>query len=242
MVLVVRLAVNDFKNIVRDKFLISLALLYPIILIVFSQILVQFIAPNLEKSIPLAGNFSIFLMLFVTIIPILYGFIASFLILDEKDEHLLTVLRVMPISRNSYLVYRMLFLSIFSFFVLLFFPQFSGLLENTQFSYIHYIPIAFLFTLLTPFSAMLVSSFATNKVQAFAIFKISATIYMLPLFIFLIPDNLKYIFSPAPNFWGFIALRDVISMGTTNYVHLMIGFIYTSVLIMVLFYIFNKKN
>lgn len=242
MVAVFRLAVNDFKNIVRDKLLISLAILYPILLITFSQILVQFIAPNLGESIPLAGNFIVFFMLFVTIIPILYGFIASFLILDEKDEHLLTVLRVMPISRNTYLIYRMLFLTVFSFIVLLIFPPLSGLVENTQFSYIDYIPIAVLFSFLTPFSAMLVSSFATNKVQAFAIFKISATIYMLPLFTFLISDNLKYIFSPAPNFWGFITLKEVLTTGTNDFLHLGIGFVYIIALISILFYIFNKKN
>ena len=242
MVTVLRLAVNDFKNIIRDKLLISLAILYPIILIMFSQILVQFIAPNLKTTIPLTGNFTMFFLLFVTIIPILYGFIASFLILDEKDEHLLTVLRVMPISRNTYLIYRMLFLTFFSFIVLMIFPPFSGLLENTQFSYLEYIPNAVLFSLLTPFSAMLVSSFATNKVQAFAIFKISATIYMLPLFTFLITDNLKYLFSPAPNFWGFISLKEVITTGSNDYLHLSIGFIYTIILIIAMFYIFNKKN
>ena len=242
MVVVFRLAINDFKNIIRDTLLISLAILYPVILILFSQILVQFIAPNLEVTIPLAGNFIVFFMLFVTIIPILYGFIASFLILDEKDEHLLTVLRVMPISRNTYLLYRMMFLTFFSFIVLLVFPPLSGLLENTQFSYYEYLPIAVLFSLLTPFSAMLVSSFATNKVQAFAIFKISATIYMLPLFTFLISDNLKYLFAPAPNFWGFIALREVLETGNTDYLHLIVGFVYTFTLIIGLFYVFNKKN
>jgi len=242
MVTVFGLAVNDFKNIIRDKLLISLAILYPVILIMFSQILVQFIAPGLEETIPVAGNFTIFFILFVTIIPILYGFIASFLILDEKDEHLLTVLRVMPISRNTYLIYRMLFLTFFSFIVLLIFPPLSGLIENTQFSYPEFIPIALLFCLLTPFSAMLVSSFASNKVQAFAIFKVSATIYMLPLFTFLITDNLKYIFSPAPNFWGVISLKELIQNGTNDYPHLIIGFVYTIILIVLLFYIFNKKN
>ena len=242
MVTVFRLAVNDFKNIIRDTLLLSLAILYPVLLIMFSQILVQFIAPNLKGTIPLAGNFTVFFLLFVTIIPIIYGFIASFLILDEKDEHLLTVLRVMPISRNTYLIYRMLFLTFFSFIVLLIFPPLSGLVENTQFSYLEYVPIAVLFSLLTPFSAMLVSSFATNKVQAFAIFKISATLYMLPLFSLLVSGNLKYLFSPAPNFWGFMALQEVISTGSNDYLHLIIGFIYTIVLIGGLFFIFNKKN
>ena len=242
MAIVFRLAINDFKNIVRDTLLISLAVIYPVILVVFSQILVQFIAPNLEGTIPLAGNLIVFFILFITIIPILYGFIASFLILDEKDEHLLNVLRVMPISRNTYLLYRLMFLTCFSFIVLMVFPPLSGLLENIQFSYVEYLPIAILFSMLTPFSAMLVSSFATNKVQAFAIFKISATIYMLPLFTFLITDNLKYLFSPAPNFWGVIALRELLSTGRSDYLHLSIGFVYTTALIIGLFYVFNRKN
>lgn len=242
MVYVLRLAINDFKNIIRDRFLVYAAIAMPLMVIVISRIILHWIAPTLKDTIPLAGNYSMIFMLFVTMIPLVYGFIVAFLILDERDEHLLTVLRVMPISRNSYLIYRMLFLSIFSFIVMLIFPPLSGLLENTQFSYIQYIPIALLFTLLTPFSALMVSSFATNKVQAFAIFKISGTVFLIPLFIFLITDNLKYIFAPIPNFWAFITLKELITTGTNDYLHLGIGFVYTIALIAVLFYIFNKKN
>ncbi len=242
MVYVLRLAINDFKNIIRDKFLVYAAIAMPLMVIIISRIILHWIAPTLRDTVPLAGNYSMIFMLFATMIPLVYGFIVAFLILDERDEHLLTVLRVMPISRNSYLIYRMLFLSIFSFIVMLLFPPLSGLLENTQFSYIQYIPIALLFTLLTPFSALMVSSFATNKVQAFAIFKISGTVFLIPLFIFLITDNLKYIFAPIPNFWAFITLKELITTGTNDYLHLGIGFVYTIVLIAVLFYIFNKKN
>ena len=242
MVYVLRLAINDFKNIIRDKFLVYAAIAMPLMVIIISRIILHWIAPTLRDTVPLAGNYSMIFMLFATMIPLVYGFIVAFLILDERDEHLLTVLRVMPISRNSYLIYRMLFLSIFSFIVMLLFPPLSGLLENTQFSYMQYIPIALLFTLLTPFSALMVSSFATNKVQAFAIFKISGTVFLIPLFIFLITDNLKYIFSPIPNFWAFITLKEVIFTGTNDYLHLGIGFVYTIALIAVLFYIFNKKN
>jgi len=241
MVNVLRLAINDLKNILRDKFLVYAAIAMPLFVIIISRIILHWIAPTIKDTIPLASNYAMIFMLFVTMIPLVYGFIVAFLILDERDEHLLTVLRVMPISRNSYLVYRMLFLSLFSFIVMLLFPPLSGLLENTEFSYISYIPIALLFTLLTPFSALMVSSFATNKVQAFAIFKISGTIFLIPLFIFLITDNLKYIFAPIPNFWAFIALKELITSGTNDFLHLGIGFLYSITLIAVLFYIFNKK-
>lgn len=243
MVYVLKLAINDFKNIIRDKFLVYAAIILPLMVIVISQIIVQWIAPTLENTLPIAGNYQIIFMLCTTMLPLVYGFIAAFLILDERDEHLLTVLRVMPISRNSYLIYRMFFLSVFSFIVLLIYPPLSGLLVGfPHFSYLEYIPIALLLTLLTPFSALMVSSFATNKVQAFAIFKISGTVFLIPLFIFLLNDNLKYIFAPVPNFWAFISLKEVLSTGINDYVHLCIGYVYTIVLIAFLFYIFNKKN
>ena len=192
---------------------------------------------------PLATNFPLILMFFIIMIPFIFSFIAAFLILDERDEHLLTVLRVMPISRNSYLIYRMFFMSLFAFIVLLIFPPLSGLVDGTQFSYPAYIPVAILFALFTPFLALLVASFATNKIQAFAIFKMGGTVVMLPIFAFFLNlGNLKYIFSPIPNFWSLMSLDSVLQNGTIDIVHLSIGFVYHIALLAVLFYIFNKKN
>ena len=243
MAYVFRLAINDFKNIIRDKFLVYASIILPVIVIIVSQIIVQWISPALKDTLPIAGNYQMIFMLSTTMLPLVYGFIAAFLILDERDEQLLTVLRVMPISRNTYLFYRMFFLSVFSFIVLLVYPLLSGLLiEFPHFSYLDYVPIAFLLTLLTPFSALMVSSLANNKVQAFAIFKISGTVFLIPLFMFLLTDNLRYIFSPIPNFWALMTLKEVLFTGVNDYIHLGIGYVYTIVLIALFFYLFNKKN
>jgi hypothetical protein len=42
-------------------------------------------------------------------------------------------------------------MSLFAFIVLLIFPPLSGLVDNTNFSYLAYIPVAALFALFTPF-------------------------------------------------------------------------------------------
>jgi hypothetical protein len=213
--------------------------------ILFSRIIVHLIAPKIEEVFPLISeaNFPLIFMFFITGIPFIFSFISAFLILDERDEHLLTVLRVMPISRNSYLIYRMFFMSLFAFIVLLIFPPLSGLIDGTQFSYPTYIPVAILFALFTPLSALLISSFASNKVQAFAIFKIGGTIFLLPLFAFFLNlGNLKYIFSPVPNFWSLMSLDSVLKNGSLDLIPLVIGFAFHIVFIGFLFYIFNKKN
>ena len=242
MLYILKLALNDLRNIIRDRFFVFAFFAYPVMLILFSRILIHLIAPRIENVFPLAANFSLLFMFFIVMIPFIFSFISAFLILDERDEHILTVLRVMPISRNSYLIYRMFFMSLFAFIVLLIFPPLSGLIEGTQFSYPVYIPVALLFTLFTSLSALLVASFATNKVQAFAIFKMGGTVFMLPIFTFFLNlDNIKYIFSPIPNFWSLISLDSVIQNGTIDIVHLGIGFAFHIALISVLFYIFNKK-
>jgi len=242
MIYFLKLAINDFRNIVRDRLLVILLLAYPILLIFLSRILVHMIAPRIENMFPLAANFPLILMFFILLIPFIYSFIAAFLILDERDEHILTVLRVMPISRNIYLIIRMFFMSLFAFIVLLIFPALSGLLDEIQFSYLSYIPTAILFALFTPVSTLIVSAFATNKVQAFAIFKIGGTVFIIPIFAFFLNlDNLKYIFSPIPNFWSLLSLDTVIKNGIIDLVPLVIGFLFHIILIVVLFYIFNKK-
>ena len=245
MAYILKLAVNDLRNIIRDRFLLFGMFIYPVMIIMFSRILVHIISERIGDSFEFASPafFPVFFMLFSLFIPIIFGFIAAFLLLDEKDEHLLTVLKIMPISRNNFLVSRMFFMSLFAFIILLIFPPLSGLVDGTQFNYVAYIPVAVLYSLFAPFSALLVSSFAQNKVQAFAIFKIGGTVFMLPLFaFFLIQDNFKYLFSPIPNFWTFMALDSVIENGDLDIVPLVVGFVYHIVLIGVLFYIFNKKN
>lgn len=237
MVYFIKLAINDLKNIVRDKFLVYACIAFPVMIILISRIFVHWIS----EAYALEGIYPLFFMLLVIMIPLIFGFITAFLIIDERDEHLLTVLRVMPISRNSYLAYRMFFMSIFSFIFVLIFPALSGLLEGTQFSYTQYVPVAVLLTLFTPFSALLVTTFANNKVQAFAIFKIGGTVFLVPLFAFFIADNLKYVFGFIPNFWTFMAMDSVIQKGTADLVYLAVGFVFHIALLAVLFHLFNKK-
>jgi len=242
MVFVLKLAVNDLRNIIRDRMFVFLFFAYPVMLILISRIIVHLIAPRIGDQFGLVKEFSVLFMFFTIAIPMIYSFLVAFLILDERDEHLLTVLRVMPISRNSYLIYRMFFMSLFAFIVLLIFPPLSGLVDFSLSSYQAYIPVAILFALFTPFLALLVASFATNKVQAFAIFKIGGTVFMLPIFAFLLNlGEIKYIFSPVPNFWSIMALDSVVKNGTVDIVHLGIGFVFHIVLLGALFYIFNKK-
>jgi len=230
-----KLLVNDLRNIVRDRLLFYSAFLIPLVIIIITRLVIPWLSDNI---IPLQELYPVLFMMLVITIPMMFGFVTGFLIMDERDENLLTVLRVMPISRNSYLVYRMAFLSVLSFVYILLFPTFTGLIDITL---VEYLPIAVLLALFTPMLGLIANIVANNKVQAFAVFKMLGGVFFLPLFAFFINNDLKYIFGIIPNFWTFMSLDKLLHTGAQDVVFLGIGFAAHGIWLAVLFYLFNKK-
>jgi len=235
MVQIRKLLLNDIRNIIRDRLLLYTAFLIPLIIIIFTRLVIPWLSENI---VPLQQYYSLLFMLIVITIPMMFGFVIGFLIMDERDENLLTVLRVMPISRNTYLIYRMLFVSILSLVYILLFPLLTGLIDI---DFIDYLPIGVLLAFLTPVLGLVANIVATNKVQAFAVFKTLGGVFYIPLFAFFINNDLKYILGIIPNFWTFMALDKLLTTGQQDYVFLGIGFVLHLILLGVLFYLFNKK-
>lgn len=235
MVQIRKLLLNDIRNIIRDRLLLYTAFLIPLIIIIFTRLVIPWLSENV---VPLQQYYSLLFMLIVITIPMMFGFVIGFLIMDERDENLLTVLRVMPISRNTYLIYRMLFVSILSLVYILLFPLLTGLIDI---GFIDYLPIGVLLAFLTPVLGLVANIVATNKVQAFAVFKTLGGVFYIPLFAFFINNDFKYILGIIPNFWTFMALDQLLTTGQQDYVFLGIGFVLHLILLGVLFYLFNKK-
>ena len=236
MVYFATLMKNDLKNIFRDRFLVYATIIAPIIFVVIGRLAFPWITENYYPN--LVFLYPAFFMLFVIFIPMIFGFVTGFLIMDERDENLLTVLRVMPISRSSYLFYRMLLMIILSFIFVTLFPWLTGLIEV---SFWNYLPIAALFAVFTPLLGLVVNIIATNKIQAFALFKTLGGAFMLPIFALGVEGWLQYAFSPIPNFWTFMALEHLLENGTNNFLFIGIGFAYHFAILAVLFHLFNKK-
>ena len=235
MVHIGKLLVNDVRNIVRDRLLLYTAFLIPLIIIIITRLVIPWLSENI---IPLEQFYPVLFMLMVITIPMMFGFTTGFLIMDERDENLLTVLRVMPISRNAYLIYRMAFMSVLSFIYILLFPVLTGLIDV---GIIDYLPIGVLLALFTPVMGLIANVVANNKVQAFAVFKMLGGVFFLPLFAFFINNDFKYILGIIPNFWTFMALDKLLDTGTQDIVFLGIGFVLHIALLAFLFYLFNKK-
>lgn len=226
---------NDMRNIIRDRILLYSAFLFPVVLVILCRLILPWISDNVFD---LTGFYPLLFMMFSIFFPMIFGFIIAFLIMDERDENLLTVLRVMPINRSSYLLYRMILMIGLCFLFVFTFPTLSGLIDI---SFLEYLPIAVLFSIFAPVLALIVNNLASNKIQAFAIFKMLGSIFFLPLFALFIAEDWKYILGVIPNFWTFMALDTILTTGNQNIGFLGIGFLTHFALLGVLFYFFNKK-
>lgn len=235
MVSFIRLMATDMRNIIRDRMLLYSAFLFPVVLIIICRLILPWISENIYD---LTGFYTILFMMFSIFFPMIFGFIIAFLIMDERDENLLTVLRVMPISRSTYLIYRMVLIISLCFVFVFTFPALSGLIDI---SLLEYLPIAVLFSIFAPILALIVNNLANNKIQAFAIFKMLGSVFFLPLFALFIAEDWKYILGIIPNFWTFMALDTLLTTGSQNLGFLAVGYITHLALLGALFYLFNRK-
>lgn len=193
------LFINDGKFIFRNSILIVLAIA-PLLIMAFIRYILPFIAKNYLPELII--HYPYIIALFCLMTAIFPAFAISFIMLDEKDEDLFQVLRVMPISFLDFLTYRLTFVFCFGFFFSFLMLKFNGLLEVDISTCIY---MAILFALSGPIVTLVTVTFASNKVEGLAILKAINFIFILPLLSIFIPSNWKFVLSIIPQFWSYRA-------------------------------------
>jgi fluoroquinolone transport system permease protein len=230
---IITLINSDLRQIFRDKTL-TVFLFAPIILIVF----VKFFVPYITVQYPIVENYHSYIMMFAGIqTAIMFGFIISFIILDEKDENVLQVIRVLPISPFYFILYRLFFATAFSTFGAFLMINFSGIaypgLLNSFLLSIQY-------GLTAPFITLIVTTYAKNKIEGMAFFKGVDLILLLPILSFFLGGNIKYIFFIIPAYWTYNLFDASLSNGNTI-LFFFIGLAIYSIVIITLFFQFKKN-
>lgn len=229
----VTLVRNDMRQIFRDRTLI-LFLFAPLLLILF----IRFFVPFITKLYPVVTGYHDIIMMFGSIqTAIMFGFITSFMILEEKDENVLQVIRVLPVSPLYYILYKLLFATFFSFlgsFLVITFggiayPGLGGsLLVSLQAG------------LAAPFITLVVGTFAKNKVEGMAYFKGIDLVLNIPLLALFTTGAIGFIAAVLPTYWTFRLYRGLLAQ--ENVVFLFAGgtMVYLAVIAM-LFFRFRKR-
>ena len=186
----------DIRNIFRDQILYILFVVAPI-----SQFLIaRFLIPVLGSKFPeIQPYYSLILLAIILQITSGIGFVIASIILDERDEDVLTALRVVPISTNLFLSYRLLFAVAVSFIFSWLMFRFSGLISLT---YLQGLGLSILFSMIAPIILMALTIFSANKVEGLAIFKALNFLLFLPIIGLFVP-GLKWLFIFIPSHWTF---------------------------------------
>ncbi len=164
--------------------------------------------------------------------PFLFCFASSMVILAEYDENMTGYIAVTPVGKRGYIISRLVFPAVISFFVSVIFMSVFSLTDWT-------LPMMLSTCMLTSILSIAVSlllvSFSHNRVEGMAISKLSGIIMLglpVPFFLF---SGIQYLFSVLPSFWiAKLCLED-------NYFYIIPALITSFLWMMVLYGRFEKK-
>jgi fluoroquinolone transport system permease protein len=189
----------DMRNVRRDpmlKWMVYVPLFLGFVLrfgmpFLFNQILAWF---NFDLTLYIPLMMSMMVML----IPMIYGSVVGFLLLDQRDDHTIEALQVTPLSLRGYFSYRIsipILLGLVGNMVML---PLSGLCDLSLGGMLL---VSLASAGLTPIYALFYAGFAQNKVQGFALMKLSGMFFMPVLAAYFVSGPARWFFGILPPFW-----------------------------------------
>ncbi len=164
---------------------------------------------------------------FVIMTPITYAVLIGFLLLDEKDDRTLTALQVTPLSLKAYLAYRITVPMLLTIVMMLIIFPLSGL---AAISWQGIALAALAAAPLSPMFALYLASLAQNKVQGFALMKLSGAVLFIPVFAYPVQSSWELLFGIIPTYWPMKAYWLLESGQPGAWVYALVGAVYLSAL------------
>jgi fluoroquinolone transport system permease protein len=194
-----RLGPVDLKNVRRDA-LLAWVVLLPVGL----ALLLRFGVPPLEgwlmerSGFDLAPYHPLLMSFFVMTAPAVIGMVFGFLLLDERDDRLLTAVMVTPLSLDGYLRYRLSVPLLPGFLVTVACYPLAGLAPVGPGALLAVAAVASASGSIT---ALFLAAFAENKVSGFATVKIVNSINMVPVAGYFLPMPWELAAGLVPAYW-----------------------------------------
>ena len=226
-------ALQDFRQIFRDKTLL-LFLFLPILIL----LVLKFGVPAIINRFPIVLEYKHYINMFGGMqVAIMFGIISSFILLDEKDDGLIPVLRILPITSGQFIFNRLCIITLLTAIGSYVLMQYSGL---GTIAWWKAGLLALQYALWVPIISLTLGIFAANKVQGMAYFKGINLLMILPVITFFLPDIFKTIGALIPLFWTFDSYIRIMN-NEPFYLSMFVGFIFHFALVFLLGKLFKKK-
>ena len=226
---------QDIRISWRDSSTRFFLLVPPILFIILHTVI-----PSLLEEYPVIMEYKAPLLLVIALQGgLMFGFVSGFMLLDEKDQDLLSVYRVMPLSTNGFLVMRMVFpflgTLIYTLLVLSINPLF-------QFTGLALVLTAVNLSLLTPVLALMVAALGKNKVEGLTWFKAFDLVVLTPFLPFFLSDGWQYPFMIVPTYWSVQGgAAHIAGLPDTFLIYMSIGLVVQTGVIAIAMWFFRKR-
>ncbi|MCY9514691.1 ABC transporter permease [Paenibacillus apiarius] len=194
-----QLLLSDMKQVKRDPMLIFIAVA-PLLLVLALKYGVPLVSAQFaaQARFDLTVHYGVLFGTSVLLIPLVIGVMAGLLMLDERDEQLIAYYAITPLSQKGYFIHRLTLPTLLSgIYILLAFvmADFSAWSAG-QYGF------AFAMLLLEgPMMALLLTSFASNKVEGLAWSKLGGLLIFIPVLACLLPEPWRWGAAVTPTFW-----------------------------------------
>ncbi|MGI6619962.1 MAG: hypothetical protein ACOX35_00730 [Bacillota bacterium] len=250
----------EANTIIRDPVDVYM-FLFPVLMLLMSSfwfpVLFESIDPAQEARLKMS-------MLLVLVVILVFGTfflaaMATFLLVEQKDESTLNTIAVTPLGASGYLKFKMTYLYLASVVGNIVVLQGTKLLARDKYTIMgirvldnigisHIVSFAVVGGLFTPALGLMQAAFAKNKVEAFAFVKGTGILGLIPALMVLeaFQGDMQYVLGVFPNFWAvkgmLLQLMPVGHTANLSYpAYLAIGGVYNLILIIAAYRFFLKK-
>lgn len=230
---------QELRNIVRDPMYIFFTL-YPFIMGGIGYLLIDLINNETWSSMVT--------MLIIVMTSYIYGAVTGFSLLDDKDDKVLISLKVTPLNTKLYVLVKLVIGYLFGVVATLIVVYATGFMSDSSFITIFLISIVS--GLQAPFLALVVNSFAQNKVEGFVVMKGTGMVLILPAVAFWLTDWKEFFLAIAPGFWPARMIQiellptalSGIEYNFDSIVYFIFGLAYNLLIASLLFKLYTKKS
>lgn len=217
---VASLVVADLKNWLRDPLLLYIGTA-PVLLGLLGRYGVPYAADALSEFVDLAAFYPELAAMLLLFGPSVLGFAVGFLILEDREQGVVTALRLTPLTGRGYLAYRLTSTLVLSFLGAVVVVPVSGLVHVDPPALIAVSAVAALYGAVT---ALILSGLAGNTIEGIAVSKFLGFLVMIPVAVVaVVPPPWRHLGGLFPAYWPALGLVRAVRSTGSFWVPLVLG-------------------
>jgi len=189
----IRIFKHEMRSMLRDK-MYAFLLFYPLMMSAVAYFLIPYLKSEAD---PMAAH--LVTLTFILLNSFMFGAITGFTLLDDQDDKVLLSLKITPINVKIYVAIKLLIsyiLGVGATILIIVVSQFYEVV-----SLLDLIFILILVPMQGPVFALLINSFAKNKVEGFVMMKLSGIILLVPIAALFVTNWTELFLGVLPGFW-----------------------------------------